>query len=401
MYLSDDVEILTGATGILGAHILDQLRANPSVSKIYCLTRAADATAAQARVDKALAFRKKEALHPGGKVVCLIAKLGDRRLGLSEQTYSTLTNDATVVIHAAWAVNFSMRLRSFVKDHISGLRNLFDLIMQSPHPVPPRFVFCSSIASVLGPATKFPIEETFSQDPMSASPLGYSRSKWVAEAICEEANLQTRLRGRVCVARIGQLCGDIENGIWNITEAWPLMLSTVHATHSLPALEHEKLEWLPVDIAAQAVLQVAFSNNDGLDDSKHVYHLVNDNQAPTWMEMLGWMEKLCSDPFEAMPPERWVEQLEKLDGRYADHPAKKLLALWKENYVNEVKTDQNTIERVDMVYVKDATKKAAPIMENVTPITEGQFRRLWRWIEEEITNWQKSIETVDEASVVR
>ena len=386
MYLADSLEILTGATGILGAHILDLLQVNPSVSKIYCLTRAADATAAQARVDKSLAFRKRLTLHPGGKVICLVARLGDRHLGLSNHTYSTLINDATVIIHAAWAVNFSMRLRSFVKDHISGVRNLFDLVLQSPHSVPPRFVFCSSTASILGPATKLPIEESFSHDPMSASPLGYSRSKWVAEAICEQAHLQTRLRGRVCVARIGQLCGDTENGIWNVTEAWPLMLSTVHATNSLPALEHEVLGWLPVDIASQAVVQIGFPDDEGVGDSQHVYHLVNDNQGPTWMEMLGWMERLCSDPFKVVSPDKWVEQLEQLSGRYADHPAKKLLVLWKEKYLH-VAESERTIKPSDTAYVMDATKNAAPIMENVAPITEEQFGRMWRWIEEEMKNW--------------
>lgn len=59
----------------------------------------------------------------------------------------------------------------------------------------------------------------------------------MGEAICEAAHRTTRLNGRMHVLRIGQLCGDTKGGIWNVTEAWPLMLSSVSVTGTLPNLE--------------------------------------------------------------------------------------------------------------------------------------------------------------------
>lgn len=329
----------------------------------------------------------------------MITKLGDSHLGLSEEDYSIVRKHATAIIHAAWAVNFSMRLRSFVKDHISGLRNLLDLAIQSDQQVPPRFIFCSSTASALGPVTKSPIAECISHDPSTATPLGYSRSKWVAEAICEQAHLHTRMKGRLRVLRIGQLCGDTEHGVWNTTEAWPLMLSTVNATKALPTLEDEKLTWLPADTAAQAVLQILRSASFEQHSEIPVYHLINDNKTPTWMEMLDWMRTL-NPPFEALPPMQWLERLEHLEGEYKDHPAKKLLGLWKTAYCKKSKED-NSIQGVDEVrFITNRTRQAAPLMETVGPITFDHFEKMWRWIEAEAVHTQLSGKDAEGTSVV-
>ncbi|MCJ1400135.1 hypothetical protein MMC11_003339 [Xylographa trunciseda] len=395
-----EVVILTGATGALGAQILDQLRSDKSVRKIICLIRAANPAAAHARIDKSLVFRKKQPLErPDSKVICIVGKLGEPHLGLLEEAYTSLQDEATIIIHAAWAVNFSMRLRSFMKDHISGLRNLLDLAINSPWDIPPRFVFCSSTASVLGAAAELPIAEAISSDPNTASPLGYSRSKWIAEAICEQAYTRTRMKRRLEVVRIGQLCGDTTNGVWNVTEAWPLMLSTVDVTSSLPNLEHEKLDWLPVDIAAQAVLQIAHGAKGEESSEIPVYHLINENKKPTWMEMLKWMKTLHARPFDVVPPQKWVERIENLGAEHANHPAKKLLGLWKNAYCTDSTSANNNGGSSEVRFVTEKSRKAAPAML-VSPIDEEHFAKMWKWIEKEMVNTSMPDKGVEEASVI-
>ncbi|MCJ1435793.1 hypothetical protein MMC27_005168 [Xylographa pallens] len=399
--LKGEVVILTGATGALGAHILDQLRSDESVRKIVCLVRAANLEAAHARINKSLVFRKKEELQTlDPKVVCIIGKLGEQYLGLSEEDYASLQRETTIIIHAAWAVNFSMRLRSFVKDHVSGLRNLLDLAISSRCHVSPRFVFCSSTASVLGPTLESPIPEAISHDPNTASPLGYSRSKWVAEAICEQAYAQTRMKRSLKVVRIGQLCGDTINGVWNVTEAWPLMLSTVNVTSCLPDLEHEKLDWLPVDIAAQAVLQIACGAESEETPEIPVYHLINENKRPGWTEMLEWMKTIYARPFDVVPAETWVKQLENLGADHVNHPAKKLLGLWKNAYCTDSTKEDNSGGTSEVRFVTDKTRKAVPAMQAVSSIDEQHFAKMWKWIEKEMVDTRLPDKGVQEASVV-
>jgi len=119
-----EVIVLTGATGALGAHILNAYRSCERVSKVYCLVRGADEHAARERISKALTQRGLEGLPSSSakneKVVVLQAQLSGSHLGLSDEMYETLARQATAIVHVAWAVNFRMRLQSFVKDHIAG-----------------------------------------------------------------------------------------------------------------------------------------------------------------------------------------------------------------------------------------------------------------------------------------
>jgi thioester reductase-like protein len=106
---------------------------------------------------------------------------------------------------------------------------------------PPSFLFCSSIASVLAGPSDVPAAEELSSDPSDCGSLGYSQSKWAAEQMCLAAS---KAGLSVTVARIGQLCGDAKEGIWNETEGWPLLIKTAQTTGSLPLLEEVRVDVL-------------------------------------------------------------------------------------------------------------------------------------------------------------
>jgi thioester reductase-like protein len=163
----------------------------------------------------------------------------------------------------------SLRL---ISSYHTGTRHLLDLAATSSHRA--KLLFCSSLASVLNSASlDDPIPERLSSSPSTSIPIGYSQSKWVTEQICGKA-ASTALHDRVQVLRIGQLCGDVEHGIWNESEGWPLMLRTAGTTGKLPKLNEVRCQplkhplrrrltsfldvtqdpsWLPVDLAASAV----------------------------------------------------------------------------------------------------------------------------------------------------
>lgn len=289
--------------------------------------------AASERLSKALEQRKlglflstSTKQSSSDKVIIVPAKLSEPDLGLNTDMYNQIANEATVIMHVAWAVNFLVGLRSFVPDHISSLRNMLTLALHASRPDPPRFAFCSSVASVSNIDLRETIPEWTVTEPSSASPLRYSQSKWVAERICQRAHEITRLRGRIAVFRVGQLSGDSRTGIWNEKETWPMMLSSVKAIGSLPDLTNEALTWLPVDVAAQALVEAtAAMRRPGSGDEKMpVYHIVNDDHSVTWADLLGWLRKL--EDFDTVEPRLWVERLQKLEGEGKQHPALKLLS---------------------------------------------------------------------------
>lgn len=43
------------------------------------------------------------------------------------------------------------------------------------------------------------------------------------------------------MVRIGQLCADRAGGVWNETEAWPLMFASVNVVGCLPEIEEVRM----------------------------------------------------------------------------------------------------------------------------------------------------------------
>ncbi|KAL1304897.1 hypothetical protein AAFC00_003815 [Neodothiora populina] len=385
--LDKDVVVLTGATGALGAHILALYREMESVSKIICLVRGTDNETARRRVSEALEHRGLPVLpSDDAKVEVLVASLGECHLGLSDEQYERITAQVSIVMHVAWAVNFRMRLRSFVKDNISGVTNLINMALKSSRLSPAKFAYCSSIASVLAYNGKMPtIPEEIIDDPAVCTGLGYSRSKWVAEQICARAGEQTPLGGSIAVFRVGQLTGDSCRGVWNTNEAWPIMLSSVKLTRALPALEQEPLNWLPVDTAAVALTQ-GIAGVGGSGDSVDVLHVLNENRVPLWTDLLEWLKE--QESFDSMAPAEWVARLEDAqENTTAGHPAFKLLGLWKMAYLDEQTLKsangrdgpaaQATMKTPDL----QKTKAVISVLRDVKPMSKEQFLKLWHWID--------------------
>ncbi|KAI1615480.1 hypothetical protein EDD36DRAFT_374374, partial [Exophiala viscosa] len=253
--------LLTGPTGSLGSHILHNLLSNPHVAHIHLLVRGSTPHASRERVLKALTSRHLPIPEDfSNKTTIWQCKLSNPDLGLSKTDYTHLSSTVDVLIHLAWNVNFLLPLRTFAGTHLSGLRNLIDLSLSSPRPMPPRLIFCSSVASVsqypsLPDIPDAAVPERSMTTPSSSGPTGYARSKWVAEAICLAAHKSTRLHNRISMSRVGQVSGASDTGVWNASEAYPLMLSSMKATGVLPDLQNEVLNWLPVDIAAHAFVE--------------------------------------------------------------------------------------------------------------------------------------------------
>ena len=301
-------KLLTGATGTLGSHILHALFQR-KVKKIVCLCREKTASEATTRLLEGLKSRRLSIAWPADTIVQACASsLSERQLGLPNEVYSQLANEVTVIIHAAWPVNFLAPFLSF-DPALAGTRNLLDLARLGPKK---RVVFCSSTASVIRAPS--PIREEMSINPEDASPLGYSRSKWVAEGIVRRAGGE--------VIRLGQLSGNFKTGLWNPGEGWPMILKTVRLVRCLPDLQ-EKMQWLPLDIAAQAVVRIGLRR--GVHEEKKVWHVLNAHSTE-WSEVLDAVDS-CHGKVPRVPAQEWIKLLEKEEAKGV---IIRLMGLWKE-----------------------------------------------------------------------
>ena len=178
------------------------------------------------------------------------------------------------------------------------------------------------------------------------------------------------------------------------------MISSVKVTGSLPDLAGEVLDWLPVDVAAAAIVQICSIDLTKFADTESklpdggeeipVYHILNPHHTPSWSDLLHWLRSLHPN-FTVLSPKAWVEALENLTGEEAGHPAKKLLGLWREAYCGDDSEHGergvgagSSADKTRCVFETDITKAAVPVMRDVQAIDEELFGKIWSWIDGEM-----------------
>ncbi|TGO22114.1 hypothetical protein BPAE_0182g00220 [Botrytis paeoniae] len=392
--------IVTGVTGTLGMNIVELLRymtTSHEALRIVCLVRAKNDEQARERVEWALQSHYPENLKfTAQNIECRAVKLDQTELGLSRDVLEDLRQNATTIIHAAWEVNFSIPLKDFT-EQFQGLRNLINFSLSGE--APKHLVFCSSTASVANTKIEenedkdedkdeedFKIIESINRNPLDAGPLGYSKSKWVAEAICSSACQMTR--ANISIVRIGQLSGNTFNGSWNEKEAWPLMLSTggPECLNSLPELDIS-LSWLPVNTAAAAVIEIACQKTYWKPlqppPSPHeasVFHLVNNSTAITWKHLLKWIgHEGKTEEFG-----KWLQRAESPspEGLKENHPARSLLGFWKDM---EKQNKENSTRKATFGLLR--TRQVSETMSDFTDIDEEYVKTIWGWVQAVARKW--------------
>lgn len=348
------VQILTGTTGSLGVYILAKLLRDPSVKKVFCLVRATSESNALDRVLTSLSSRSLPIVN-AYKIAAFPSVLGNEDLGLPPAIIDELYGTLTHIIHAAWAVNFTLGVRSFEHQHIKGVRNLINLCLSSRRPSPAEFYFCSSISA----AAATPLPATIGEGPIPelahAQNMGYARSKLVAERIVYAAAKNTGMIARVL--RIGQIVGDTVSGLWNPTEAIPLLLQTAKTLGALPALD-ETPSWLPVDVVADAVLELSgiVPNQTAkclAQDPDVVYHVQN-SRTFRWTEDLLPALQRAGLKFEVLPKRQWVQRLRESEQDPVKNPTIKLVDFFANKY------DNDNPGRSGLSFAMDKTEASSP-----------------------------------------
>ncbi|KAL4922531.1 hypothetical protein BDW62DRAFT_217337 [Aspergillus aurantiobrunneus] len=369
----DDSEyiVVTGATGSLGAHVVAQLVQTERVRKVYCLVRAASPLSAFHRVRQSLHARfLSSRITPDAerKIVALPADLSNHvRLGLSEAVYEEITRSVTAVMHCAWSVNFNWTLESFEQSCIAATRNLLDLCLETRGPVPAKFSFCSSVSTVARTPGIW-VPESLPESLTYAQSMGYAQSKLVTEHVVNRACHETALTSRVL--RVGQIIADTEHGIWNATEAIPMIFQTAVTINALPLLD-DILSWTPVDTIASSVIEATLSPTGA-----EIMNLTN----PTlnhWTQDLLPLLKQAGLTFDHVPKREWLDRLRKSDLDPTVNPPIKLLDFFANKY------DNDSPARV-LLYDTKKSQSAAPSLRNATGLTQDFVTRFIQYFRRQV-----------------
>jgi carbohydrate kinase (thermoresistant glucokinase family) len=251
-------------------------------------------------------------------MVALRSDLSNQTLGLDADTYKTVTESLGAVIHCAWSVNFNMHISSFKQTNLAGVLNLIELTRAGQNAT---FNFCSSVSAT----SRCPLPEVPERvaELEWAQGMGYAQSKSVAEHLCARAAQRAGVRTRVL--RVGQIIADTKHGVWNHTEAIPLMLQTAITVGALPRLR-ETPSWLPVDDVAQAVADISLS------DAGTVVANVTNPKSFRWTEDLLPALRTAGLEFDEVEPKEWVRRLRESDQDPEANPPIKLVEFFASKY---------------------------------------------------------------------
>ncbi|KPM40567.1 hypothetical protein AK830_g5985 [Neonectria ditissima] len=366
--------LLTGVTGALGAHVLAQLTTKPSVGAVWTMVRASDDSAASERLYSSLETRGIK-LTPGqkAKVVALSCDLSQANLGLDTSRIEQLSSKLTLVIHSAWAVNFNIPVESFENQHIRAVHNLIQLSLSVKTPKQARFFFCSSVSSAGGSPRPGKVLESYVPSPSHAQKTGYARSKYVAEHITRNAMRNVSAASRVL--RIGQLAGDTKTGAWNTTEGIPLMIQTAVTLGALPAL-NEEMSWLPVDLAAGTIIDLAAvggeTPSNRSSDPDLAYHVLNPARFHWTKDMLVSLVN-AGLKFETLPTGEWMERLRQSDRDPLKNPPIKLLDWFEGKYGHKA---ASSAETGTLEFITDKSREDSATLRSVPNVTEVSYVKM-------------------------
>jgi len=294
---------LTGCTGFFGAFLLKELLSTTRAS-VHCLIRARDVSHAHERIEKS--FKKYKIPLSSTDKKRIIAHIGDltqANLGLSKDTFDTLTTTVDMIFHNGAVVNYVDSYATLKQPNVFGTQEVIRLSCQE-RIIPVHYVSSISVFETLGffSGREIILENESVDSSEDYVQLGYSQSKWVAEKLMENA----RTKGLpINIYRSAYIMGHSETGVSNTTDHIARYIAGCIEMGSAPVLD-ECASLTPVDQLSQALSHIAINNKE----HGHTYHLCN----PKFVSVSEIYQKIqdFGFPLELIPYAEWKDRLKSV-----------------------------------------------------------------------------------------
>jgi len=276
--------LLTGATGFLGAHILDYLL-NHTKSNVYCIIRK-DSNNATSTTDKLLNklhyyFEDKYDYLLNKRLFVVTSDISIDNLGLTDAQMQDLSNNVSCVINSAAIVKHYGDYSEFKKINVTGVKNLIDFCTKFNK----KLIQISTISVSGNTLTDLGIQEStfdgdidFTESDLYINqPLSnvYIRSKFEAERIILENVCNKSLNA--LILRVGNITSRFSDGKFQSNANENAFLNRLKAFIELRAIPNyilnNYIEFSPVDNLAKSVIK----SIEYAPSSISVLHLYNQN----------------------------------------------------------------------------------------------------------------------------
>jgi amino acid adenylation domain-containing protein/thioester reductase-like protein len=306
--------LLTGATGFLGAFLLDELLRSTTAT-IYCLVRCSSLKVGNQKLQENLErYGLIEAVQ-SDRIVILQGDLAQPLFGMGEQEFRQIAGLVDTIYHNGAYVNLVYPYAAMRDINVKGTEEILRLASQVKvkpvHFVSTLDVFQSGYHAQL-PELSEADEFLASEPPCS----GYAQSKWVAEKLVKTAHD----RGiPTCIHRPGMIIGHSQTGSSNTEDTIGRLIKGLIQLRIAPSI-NLPMHLTPVDYVSQAIVKLA-SQESAWGKS---FHLSNPHPI-SMMELVAQIRSLDYE-MQYADYDRWLASLQSLDSSQ-DNALKSLLPL--------------------------------------------------------------------------
>ncbi|MDZ8187534.1 MAG: amino acid adenylation domain-containing protein [Nostoc sp. ChiSLP02] len=335
---------LTGATGFLGAFLLDELL-HQTQAKIYCLVRSQNEDEGLKKIQQNL--EKYSLHHPNfsSHVIAIPGDLEQPYLGLPIEDFEKLGLQIDTIYHSAAQVNFAKPYFAIEASNVLGTQEVLRLAcmgkVKPMHYISTVAVF-GAISHFTGQKVVYEDDNIESCQDYVALDLGYSQTKWVAENLVWVA----KSRGiPVSIFRTGFLMGHSSTGIAHTKDSYvPRVIKGCIQLGSYPELIDQKEELIPVDYAARAIVHLS-KKQESLGKAFHIVPPPDQN-----IPIMELFEFICSYGYQLqkLPYTQWKDELIASFRHSQENALHPLLSMMSEkvyeNSLTIMELYQNTVD---------------------------------------------------------
>ena len=250
--------LLTGATGFLGARLLEYLLAHDQELEVVCLVRGDEGQLARKRLFKFL-IQQKITLSPEQtkRITVCVGNIEHAKLGLTDGDYASLVSSVDHIVHSAAQVNSVLPYQQLRAANVLGTLNV---AIFADDGKPKRIDAISTLSVFVGSdrCCRSTHRESDVLEDATRMFGGYAASKWAAEFLLR--SLSKNCRNRIRYFRPGLLTADTRTGIFPAQDLLTLTVRGLTNLGFVPKIDPRfKVDVTPVDVAAKAMAKLIAS----------------------------------------------------------------------------------------------------------------------------------------------
>jgi|GEM_PF-508008 len=287
---------LTGATGFVGAFLLDELLRRTQAD-IYCLVRSTDINSAKQKLQNHLESYLLWNPSFSTRIIPVIGNLSQPFLGLEYQQFQLIASQIDLIYHNGAAINLVYPYSILRATNVLGTQEVLRLASQ----IKVKPVHYISTLSVLS---------SDSHNQVGIPYGGYAQTKWVAEKLvtsAHERGIPTN------IYRLGRVSGHSTTGVCNPNDRLYRMIKGFIKLGSVPEVD-TTIDMTPVDFITQAIVTLSRQQKS----LGKVFHICNPYPI-NLRELVNWIRSF-GYPLQQSVDNQWQTEMLNHPEHFLDNP---------------------------------------------------------------------------------